>query len=98
MNKGSQNNPWKEAIVGEINDVGDLNIVIPHDNKESIPKDYKFIPVHFVFDLKYDGRRRARLVTEGHLTLPDISEEYSGVKSIEHLRHIKIRMLIVSIN
>ena len=59
---------------------------IKHDSLETIPKDYKFIPVHYVFDVKYDGRRKARLVAGGHSTSPDTSEIYSGVVSIEHVR------------
>ena len=33
----------------EIKDIGALNTFIAHDNKESIPKYYKFNPVHFIF-------------------------------------------------
>ena len=72
----------------EIKDIGALNTFILHDNKESIPKDYKFTPVHFVFDVKYNGRRRARLVDRGRLINPYMSEICSGVVSIKYVRLI----------
>ena len=34
------------------------------------PKDFKRVPVHFVFDVKFDLRRKARLVVGGYLTKP----------------------------
>ena len=42
---------------------------------------------HFVFDVKFDGRRKARLVAGGHRT-PDVSQEevYSGVVSVDTIR------------
>ena len=47
MDKENQNNLWKEAMEREIKDIDALNTFIPHYNKESTPKDYKFIQVHF---------------------------------------------------
>ena len=32
------------------------------------PKDHKKMRVHFVFDVKHDGRQKYRLVSNGHLT------------------------------
>ena len=56
-----------------------------HDTKESIPSDYRFIPVYFVFDVQYNGRRKTRFVAAGHQTNPGTSEIYSEVVSIEHV-------------
>ena len=33
----------------EIKDIDALNTFIPHDNRESIPKDYKFISFHCIW-------------------------------------------------
>ena len=46
----------------EIDKIDTLNTFIHHDNEESTPKDYKFILSLFEFDVKYDGKRKARLV------------------------------------
>ena len=62
---------------------------------ETISKDYKFIPVHYAFGVKCDGRRKARLVAGGHLTNPDTSEIYSQVVSIEYVR---LALLLANLN
>ena len=67
-----------------------MNTFIIQDSKENIRNDFKFIPVHFVINVKYDGRRKARLVVGGYLTNPDTSEIYSGVASIQHASFIFI--------
>ena len=51
-----------------------------------IPKGYKQITVHLVFDVKHDGRHKARLVTGGHLTDDPIERVYSSVVSLGSLR------------
>ena len=72
----------------EIKEIENLNTFIIQDSKENIPNGFKFIPVHFVFGVKYDGRRKARLVAGCYLTNSDTPEIYSGVVSIEHVRLI----------
>ena len=39
-----------------------------------------------VFAVKYDGRHKARLVADGHLTTEPIKNIYSGVVSLRNLR------------
>ena len=50
------------------------------------PEGYKKIKVHFVFDVKHDGRHKARLVAGGHLTDTPVDSVYSGVVSLRSLR------------
>ena len=50
------------------------------------PEGYKKIRVHFIYDVKYDGRHRARLVADGHLTDLPTESVYSGVVSLRGLR------------
>ena len=54
---------------------------------EEVPDGYIKIPYHMVFDVKFDGRHKARLVAGGHKT-PDVPPDqvYSGVVSIETIR------------
>ena len=50
------------------------------------PDGYRKITVHMVYDVKHDGRRKARLVAGGHLTGPPLESVYSGVVSLRGLR------------
>ena len=42
--------------------------------------------MHFVFDVKHDGRHKSRLVAGGHLTDTPVDSVYSGVVSLRSLR------------
>jgi hypothetical protein len=50
------------------------------------PEGYKKIRVHLVYVCKHDGRRKARLVANGHLTDIPVDSVYSGVVSLRGLR------------
>ena len=50
------------------------------------PKGYYRIKIHLVFAVKFDGRHKARLVADGHLTSEPIENIYSGVISLRNLR------------
>ena len=49
-------------------------------------KGYHRIKVHLVFAFKFDGRHKARLVADGHLTPETVENIYSGVVSQRNLR------------
>jgi len=53
---------------------------------EKIPKGFKKIRVHLIFAIKHDGRHKARLVADGHLTDVPLNSVYSGVVSLRGLR------------
>ena len=59
------------------------------------PKDYKKIRVHLIYDVKHDGRHKARLVSVGHLTEIDVDSVYSGVVS---LRGLRIMLFLAELN
>ncbi len=63
--------------------------------KAFIPIGFKLIRVHFVFDVKFYLRRKARLVAGGHLTDPPKDLTYSGVVSLKAGR---IQLLIAELN
>ena len=67
LDKHNGNNKWAEAIKLEIDQQHDYN-TYKDMGKSSSPEGYKRIRVHFVFDVKHDGRHKARLVADGHLT------------------------------
>ena len=53
-----------------------------HQRCASIPEGCKKIRAHFVFDIKHNGRHKARLVADGHLTEAPLSSAHSGVASL----------------
>ena len=44
--------------------------------------------LHFVYAVKHDGRFKARLVADGHLTKEPVESIYSGVVSLKSLRMV----------
>ena len=57
-------------------------------NKAKALEGYKRIRVHFVHDCKHDGRHKARLVADGHLTDAPLESVYSGVVSLRGFRMV----------
>jgi hypothetical protein len=51
-----------------------------------IPKGFKTIRVHLIYDVKHGGRHKARLVADGHLTDIPVDSVYSGVFTLQVLR------------
>ena len=64
----------------------DKAILDKHKKVTNPPKGYHRIKVHLVFAVKFDGRHKARLVADGHITLEPIEHIYSGVVSLRNLR------------
>ena len=59
-----------------------------HGHKATPPPGYKVIRAHLIYDVKHDGRHKARSVADGNLTdIPDDSV-YSSVVSLRGLRII----------
>jgi Reverse transcriptase (RNA-dependent DNA polymerase) len=54
-----------------------------HNTKVDPPSVYKRIIFHLVYDVKHDGRHKARLVADGNLTDIPLDSEYSGVVSLQ---------------
>ena len=77
---------WKEAIKAEIDQINAHETFIVLQDGEPIPPGYKRIPYHCVYDMKFDGRKKCRLVAGGHCTDPPKEDNYSGVVSMEIVR------------
>ena len=68
--------------IGQINDYQTFRII-----PDGVPlPGYKQIPYHIVFDIKFDGRFKARLVAGGHRTDTPPDECFSGVVTMEAVR------------
>ena len=64
----------------------DKAILDKHKKVKNPPGGYHRIKVHLIFAVKFDGRHKARLVADGHLTPEPIENIYSGVGSLRNLR------------
>jgi hypothetical protein len=84
LDKNSGNTKWHEAITLELNQINEYDTFddIGYKDQIAAPQDYKRIRVHMVFDVKHDGRYKARLVADGHLTDAPLESVYSGVVSV----------------
>ena len=82
------NTLWQDAEELEVDQLqeystfNDLGIGAP------IPTGYTKIPVHFVYDVKHDGRHKARMVAGGHRTETPVDSVYSGVVSLTGIRTV----------
>ena len=56
------------------------------EDNEPLPDGYKWIPYHCIYDVKFDGRRKCRLVAGGHMTETPKEDIFSGVIGMEAVR------------
>jgi len=74
---------WQEAIKKELDEINHYETFRVLADDEPTPEGYKQIPYHIVFDVKFDGRHKARLVAGGHMTDPPKDDTFSGVVFME---------------
>ncbi len=86
LDKQNGNTLWQDATKLEMELMGVYEVFKDVGKGTPVPDGYKNIRVHLIYDVKHDGRHRARLVADGHLT--DVPEEsnYSGVVSLRGFR------------
>jgi hypothetical protein len=70
--------------MGQLDDYETFRLPQPDEDLSQ----FQEIPYHMVFDVKFDGRRKARLVAGGNKTVVTSEEIYSGVVGIETVRTI----------
>ncbi len=76
-------NFWRKAIDQEMKNIMPAFEFIDGDD---VPKLYKKIDCHMIFDVKMDLTRKARLVAGGHETDPPKQSTYSCVVSRDSIR------------
>ena len=82
LDEENGNTFWQDAIAKELANVS-VAFKIMSDNEE-VPRGYQFVKCHMIFDVKMeDFRRKARLVTGGHMTKAPAAVTYClfGVKN-----------------
>jgi hypothetical protein len=84
LDQKNGNTLWGDATALELGQIDEYATFIDkgHHTKASPPNGFKNIRVHLVFDIKHDGRHKARLVADGHLTDIPLDTVYSGVVSL----------------
>jgi hypothetical protein len=86
LDKKNGNTRWADAVGTELNQIIEYKTFKSLGRNAPVPQGYKVIRCHFVFDVKHDGRHKARYVAGGHLTDPPLDSVYSGVVSLRSLR------------
>ena len=96
LDRLNNNTMWQDAIKTELDQINEYNTFKKHGKGIPPPDGYKKVPVHFVFDVKFDLRRKARLVAGGHLTaMIQNDSPYAGIASI---RSIRTSMFLAELN
>ena len=77
IDKLNNNTKWQDAVQLKLKVIDDYKVLT--DNGFNIPEGYKCITVNIIYDVKHDGKYKARLVAGGHLTDPPTERVYLGV-------------------
>ena len=88
LDRENGNTKWLDAENLELKQIHYYDTFINKGKMSQPLTGYKKIKVHFVYDVKHDGRHKARLVAGGHLTDEPIESIYSGVVSLKGIRLI----------
>ncbi|MGL4933428.1 MAG: reverse transcriptase domain-containing protein, partial [Aeromonas sp.] len=86
LDKESGQPRWLTAVKTELEQIMEYQVFDDRGKGVRIPHGYKMIRCHFVFDVKHDGRHKARYVAGGHMTDPPLDSVYSGVVTLRSLR------------
>ena len=85
---------WQDAMDLELSQIHEYKVLKDtgkaqfHIGKAVIPDGFQKTRVHFVYAVKHDGRFKARLVADGHLTKEPVESIYSGLVSLRSLRMV----------
>ncbi len=87
IDKAEGNKEWQNSIKLELDQILGYEVFKILEPSDPTPLGYKRIPYHIVHDVKFDGRKKSRLVAGGHMS-PNVSKEeaFSGVVSMESVR------------
>ena len=94
LDKENSNTHWQDAMDLELTQIHEYKVFKEtgkaqfHNGKVVTSDGFQKIRVHFVYAVKHDGRFKARLVADGHLTKEPVESIYSGVVSLRSLRMV----------
>jgi Reverse transcriptase (RNA-dependent DNA polymerase) len=85
LDKLNNDTGWMDALRTELTQINDYKTFRRLRDGEDLSH-YKRIPCHIIFYVKFDLRKKARLVANGNLTDPTAEDVYSGVVATETIR------------
>ena len=85
LDRWNGNTKWTDVTALEIAQLHEYTTFIDH-GVGKFPTGHRKIRVHLVYDVKHDGRHKARLVADGHLTDVPVDSVYRGVVSLQGIR------------
>ena len=88
LDKENGDHLWEEAITKEINQLLDLETFNILERGEKAPEDHTFVSLIIVFDVKHDGRRKARIVAGGHMTDTNTEDVYTSLVGQDGVRMV----------
>ena len=88
LDKENGNQLWANAINKEINKMHEYRVFQVLPRGAASPEGYGRIPLHFVYDVKHDGRHRARMVAGGHVAPEPEDSISSTVCSLSAVRTV----------
>jgi Reverse transcriptase (RNA-dependent DNA polymerase) len=95
LNIRNGNKLWREATDLELTQLNEYNTFKDLGPQAWAPHGYKKIRAHLVYDVKHNGRHKARMVADGHLMTMPVDSAYSGVIS---LRGIQMLVFLAELN
>jgi Reverse transcriptase (RNA-dependent DNA polymerase) len=82
----NRNKLWREATDLELSQLNKYTFKDLGSQALAAPHGYKKIRAHLVYDVKHDGRHKARMVADGHLKTVPVDSVYSGLVSLHGIR------------
>jgi Reverse transcriptase (RNA-dependent DNA polymerase) len=95
LDRVNNNTKWKDAEDIERNPLIQYKTFVDLGPDGEAPPGYKKIRCHIIYDVKHDGRHKARIVAGGHINDLNTERVYSGVVS---LRGIRLIVFLAEIN
>ena len=95
LDKKNLNSKWADAEEKERACFREYQVFKDIGKNGRPPAGYKLLKILTVYDVKHDGRHRARMVAAGHLTEVPVESVYSGVIS---LRGIRLMIFLAELN
>ena len=94
FDKANNISKWYDATKAELDSIPLYEVFKKHEKAQydkqkkviNAPSGYQKIRVHLIFAANYDGRHKARLVADGHLTPEPVESIYSGVATLGNLK------------
>ena len=89
------NTKWRDALQLEIDQLLKFETFLIYEKGEIDLKNYTYVPLLMVFDVKFDGRHKCRYVANGSVTDELGDDIYSGVVGIDS---VWIALLLAQLN